>query len=148
MKNATQIQRRILITVFHCILVCCSLIGAFLLRFDFAIPTSELRGLYLGLGVAVPLKLAIFALVQMDRGWWKYSGISDLRRIILANAVASVALAPVLYLISHAHFPRSIYFVDALLCLFLTAGSRFFVRTYKEAFSEEVRGGHRGAAPE
>ncbi|MBV8730681.1 MAG: polysaccharide biosynthesis protein [Acidobacteriia bacterium] len=124
--------RRCWITFCHIAMVAVSLMTAFLLRFDFAIPRMETPHWTWGLQVVVPLKLTVFFFGRLHRGWWRLVGMPDLIRVFSANTVASVLFAATAYLTWGQAFPRSIYLLDFLLCFVLTAGARFAVRLYSE----------------
>ena len=103
-------------------------ISAFLLRFDFAIPASARRHLLFALVIWAVVKIVVFHLFALDRGWWRYTSVPDLLRLIAGNGVASTVASVVILFLSSPGFPRSIYFLDLLLCLSMTAGIRLGVR--------------------
>ena len=103
-------------------------ISAFLLRFDFAIPASARRHLLFALVIWAVVKIVVFHLFALDRGWWRYTSVPDLLRLIAGNGVASTVASVVILFLSSPGFPRSICFLDLLLCLSMTAGIRLGVR--------------------
>lgn len=113
------------------------------LRFDFSIPPSELPLLYQGIWIAVVVKMAVFYYSGISRGWWRYAGIADLHRVFLANLGGSVGFALVELAVAGARFPRSIYFIDFVVCFLLTAGARFSVRFYYESVLADVSSNNR-----
>jgi FlaA1/EpsC-like NDP-sugar epimerase len=78
--------------------------------------------------ILVPAKVLVFHLFKLDRGWWRYVSIRDLARLASANAVGTVLGGFFLLWFAPRGFPRSIYFLDFLLCFGLTAGARLAVR--------------------
>src|SRR5207249_7436594 len=120
-------NRRVLLGLCQVAIVALSLVAAFILRFDFVVPTPELPFLQHGLWIAVLLKLLVFYLARLHKGSWRFVGMKDLLRIFLANLVASVCFTSAALFLIGSRFPRSIYFVDFLLCFLLTAGARFAV---------------------
>ena len=50
---------------------------AFLLRFDFAIPGSMAKYLWWGLAVWIPVKLLVFRLTGLDRGWGRFASVHE-----------------------------------------------------------------------
>ena len=129
---------RLLIGVFHAGLFAVSLTAAFLLRFEFSVPLQEVSHLYAGLWIMLPVKITVFHLARLHRGWWRFVGMADLCRVLVANLVASVVFGVLARLLIGTAFPRSIYIIDFLLCLLATAGARFAVRFYYEAVAIEV----------
>src|SRR6266700_3106280 len=83
-------HRRRLIQLCHLLLVGFSLTFAFILRFDFSLPAAEAPLLYRGLLLAAVLKTAAFHFGRLDQGWWRFVGLRDLYRVLLANAAGSV----------------------------------------------------------
>ena len=105
---------------------------AFLLRFDFVVLPPFRAHLLAGICVWVPIKIVIFHLFRLDRGWWRYASVQDLTRVAVANLAASALGCLALLWFAPPAFPRSIYFLDFLLCLGMTAGARLAVRVVFE----------------
>lgn len=103
-------------------------VSAFLLRFDFAIPGAFRHYLLSALIIWVIVKVIVFHLSALDRGWWRYTSVSDLVRLIAGNIAGSIAASVAIMLLAAPGFPRSIYVLDFLLCLCMTAGIRLCVR--------------------
>ncbi|HEY3938280.1 MAG TPA: nucleoside-diphosphate sugar epimerase/dehydratase [Bryobacteraceae bacterium] len=131
-------HRRMVLRVLLASLVVGSLITAFLLRFEYAIPKSELRNLWGGLIIAVVIKMVAFYAAKCDRGGWRYSGIADLYLLLSANVLASLAFTVAVLLTYGWAFPRSVYCIDFLLCFLATAGARMAVRIYHESFANNT----------
>ncbi len=119
---------------------------AWLLRFDFAIPHTELSVFYRGLVIAVIAKMLVSVAMGMHRErWWGYQGFTDLMRAfehcVLASAVAGLAIFAFIGL----DFPRSVYFLDLILCFLLSGGSRFAARLQQELLTDwSKRHGQKG----
>lgn len=109
-----------------------SVVIAFLLRFDFSLPAGELRRLQLAILIAIPVKLAVFTILRIDRGWWTSVGAKDAVRLATANAIASLVLVGPMFLSIGRAFPRSIYIIDFLLCLAIVSSLRLGLRIFKE----------------
>jgi FlaA1/EpsC-like NDP-sugar epimerase len=100
---------------------------AFLLRFDLSVPRHFAPYVLAGVCVWVPSKILVFHYFELDRGWWRYVSIRDVARLAEANFVGSAIGCVVLWL-AFGGFPRSVYFLDFLLCFGMTAGARLGVR--------------------
>jgi FlaA1/EpsC-like NDP-sugar epimerase len=137
-KNYLVGYRFLLISAYNLFTIVTSVLSAFLLRFDFAIPKGDMIHLYLALPAACVLKLTIFQMANLQRGWWRYVGVADLLRVLIANVLSSSAFAIAMIGIAGRPFPRSIFFIDFLVCFVLTGGGRFAVRIYNEALVREV----------
>lgn len=110
-----------------------SAVAAFLLRFDLAIPSSFIRYLAYALPIWIMVKVAIFRLAKLDRGLWRYVSVIDVARLTVANLAASVLSCVLILAIAPSGFPRSIYFLDLIVCFLGTAGLRLIVRMVQEA---------------
>jgi FlaA1/EpsC-like NDP-sugar epimerase len=115
--------------------------ASFLLRFDFDLNEPYLSVFIKTLPVMLVVKLLLFALFKLSRGWWRYAGISDLLDIIKASLCSAVLFCGSVYLIhGFIHFPRSIFIIDALLTIVVMGGMRLAVRAYAEAAREVMAG--------
>jgi FlaA1/EpsC-like NDP-sugar epimerase len=116
-------------------------ITAFLLRFDFFIPANQSRPLRVAVAVWVVAKFVAFAALRLDRTSWRYVGVYDLQRLALANLAGSALGFLGIRLLAPAGFPRSVFLLDLVICLGLTAGMRVAVRMSMELWRQGHRGG-------
>ena len=100
---------------------------AFLLRFDLSMPAHYWPQVLASLYVWIPVKVLVFRSLGLDRGWWRYASVRDVVRVAAGNLVGSVLASLALLWIVPKGFPRSIYILDFLLCLGMTAGVRLAV---------------------
>ena len=105
---------------------------AFLLRFDFSIPYTYIQPLEHAAAVWLLVKLAAFKTLGLDRRWARYISISDLLRLAFSNLLGTVVSAAVLLLL-RAGVPRTVYAIDLLLCVTITAFVRIAVRLAAES---------------
>ena len=124
-------HRRAFIRFGEIITIACSLTLALELRFDFAVPSTELSRVLPALGLALITKLPLFYAFGMERGWWRFADIGDLCRILRSNVIGSMLFTASGTLLI-AGLPRSVYLIDFLLCFLALAGGRFGVRVYHE----------------
>ena len=71
---------RLLIGVFHAGWIAVSLVSAFLVRFEFLVTSEVITILSNGLWIVLPVKITVFHLARRHRGWWRFVGMTDLRR--------------------------------------------------------------------
>lgn len=110
-----------------------SVITAFLLRFDLSIPPREMAHLGFALSVWVVVKIIVFRLAKLDRGWWRLTSLHDLPRLAMGNLLGSLVGAFAILWLAPRGFPRSVYVLDLLICSLLTAGVRLAVKMFFEA---------------
>ncbi len=115
---------------------------AFLLRFDFSVPAFYVPVLMKAVTIWAPLKLVCFKAFGLDRRWARYFSINDLLRVVFSNAIASFVSLLVLVFI-RSGVPRSIYAIDWLVCVMLTAGVRISVRVIAESKQRQPVGADR-----
>ncbi len=125
------------IGIFQAWLVICSLILAWLLRFDFTLPYRLV--LLSAIPVLVLSRLATMAYVGLLRGWWRYAGIRDGIDILRAVGTGSILFWVVMRLILRATaFPRAIYVLEPLLTAALLSGVRVLSRVIAESVREDI----------
>jgi FlaA1/EpsC-like NDP-sugar epimerase len=108
-------------------------IFAFLLRFDLSLPPGEATHLGYALSVWIIVKIIVFRIAQLDRGWWRFVSLDDLPRLAMGNLVGSLLGAFVILWSAPRGFPRSVYVLDLLVCSLLTLGVRLAVRIFFDA---------------
>jgi len=121
----------------HLAIIVSSLTAAFLLRFDFSIPPDVVPIVKEALCIALVVKLPIFELAGFHRSLWRFADVTDLFRIFVGNAAATILFTGVTLLWIGPAMPRSVVVIDALLCLLGTALVRLSVRLYNEVRPSE-----------
>ncbi|MFZ2300259.1 MAG: nucleoside-diphosphate sugar epimerase/dehydratase [Gallionella sp.] len=106
---------------------------AYLLRFNFELPSRYVLEMQQTLLWVVPLQLIIFWQFSLYRGIWRYASTTDLRRIFLA-VMLSAAVIPLAFWMLRLSMvvPRAVLVIDPLLLILLMGGSRFAYRLWKE----------------
>jgi FlaA1/EpsC-like NDP-sugar epimerase len=98
--------------------------AAFWLRFDGFIPDYERQLFFEAVAWLVAIRGIVFIPFRLYEGLWRYTSISDLWNILLGVGLST----GIFYLLVHGYFgmvyPRSIFFVDTLLLIFLMGGVR------------------------
>src|SRR5262247_2760620 len=105
--------RQFWVIFIHISIFVASALSAFFVRFEFDIPHDELIHLYTATILWIPIKLVIFHIADLNRGSWRFVSVYDIRRLAIANTVASaIGFAGISFFTSG--FPRSIYAMDLL----------------------------------
>jgi FlaA1/EpsC-like NDP-sugar epimerase len=136
-------HRLVFIRLWHAGVIAFSLMTAFLVRFDFVFPSSEIPHLLVALAIALVAKMTVSYFLGIEHGWWRFAGTADLVKILFANVAGSALFTVITAIWSGPHFPRSVYFIDFLVCFLATAGARFSVRLYHEMVLSEVSSKHK-----
>jgi FlaA1/EpsC-like NDP-sugar epimerase len=123
--------RRPLIVGFHIVLIALANYLAFWIRFDGVI-SGEVMSLFREM---IPWLVVIrgltFVPLQLYKGLWRYTGIWDLRNVIVGVTGSTVLF----YILVHwiyglRGYPLSIFIIDSLLLIFFIGGSRLALRLY------------------
>ena len=104
---------------------------AYLLRFNFDIPPEYVTMMLSSLPWVVAVQAAIFLYFGLYRGIWRYASLPDLKRIMVAVAVAAATLTAIFFML-HVAVPRSVLVLDPILLAMTMAGSRLAYRMSKE----------------
>ncbi|HUW22935.1 MAG TPA: nucleoside-diphosphate sugar epimerase/dehydratase [bacterium] len=127
--------RRLFTIVVHFILVIIAYVGAFYLRFDFRLRSEYFPIILKTLPLLIIIKMAIFYYYGLFSGLWRYASIDDLWRIIKANFFSTaVFILGVVFIYNIVGYPRSIFFLDGILCIAFIGGLRFVTRLFIEIF--------------
>jgi FlaA1/EpsC-like NDP-sugar epimerase len=125
-------RRPIVIYVFQAMLVSCSLLFGWALRFDFSLPQRRVL-LTSGL-LLIAVRLASLRIFNLNHGWWHFASVSDALNILKAVGVGSVAFYGAnRYLFGVVSFPRSVYILEAVLTACFLAGTRLASRVLAES---------------
>jgi FlaA1/EpsC-like NDP-sugar epimerase len=119
-----------------------SAVAAFLLRFDFSLPTAYFRYLAYALPIWILVKMAVFIAAKLDRGISGYLSVQDIVRIALGNITASTVSCIIILSIAPLGFPRSIYFLDLMICFLATSGLRVSAYMIEVATSNHQGSNH------
>ena len=112
-------------------LIVCSLVCAWLLRFEFRMPDPGV--LWTAALVLVMIRLAVMPFFNLMHGWWRYTGLSDSLDVLKAVLAGSLLFfAMVRYGLQLKAFPLSIYALEALITFTLLMGVRVLSRLLVE----------------
>ncbi len=112
-----------------------SVIGSYLLRFDFSIPESMFQNIYYLIGVLLFSKISVNIVFRVYKGLWRYTSVRDLINIIKASSAGTVLSAALsLMVLGFVAVPRSIFIIDYILSSIGFVSTRAFVRIYSNRF--------------
>src|SRR6266852_6167311 len=137
MPDLLLLHRRAVIAFFQIILVCSSLLSAWLLRFDFSLPYRSL--LITAMPILVLIRLGAMAYFGLFRGWWKYAGVRDGMDILKAVGAGTVLFWVIMrFVLRTTAFPRTVFVLEALLTAGLLVGVRLLSRVVAESVRENL----------
>src|SRR6266496_553082 len=123
-------KRRLAAMLLDVVLVSVAYYGAFRLKFEGGTaPPGYMAAYQATLGIVIALKVITFGLFGMYRGAWRYTGMVDLYRTLVAIAVSSTAL----YWYVHWRVPAlatsNVLYIDALLTAAFVLSARLSFRS-------------------
>lgn len=122
--------RRLPIVGLHIGLIVLSNYVAFWLRFDGSIPRAQIESFWAMLPWLLTIRGLIFIPFRLYEGLWRYTSILELRNIIAGVGLSTVVFYLIVQQFSVPDYPRSIYFIDTLVLIFLMGGVRLARRLY------------------
>lgn len=123
---------RMLLAFVHDVSACAfAWFAAFWLRFNFYVPELYQNLAWQTVGWVVAIHAPIFVGFGLYRGIWRFASLHDLRRIVLALLVATLAV-PAAMLMLQTRPPRSVFIMMPILMLVAMGGSRIFYRVWRE----------------
>ena len=85
---------------------------------------------------SLPPALAIYIPIcwfsGLYRGIWRFASLTDLRRIIMAVAIASVAVIVIVFMFRLPGIPRSVLILHPVLVIMAMGGGRFAYRAWRD----------------
>lgn len=123
---------RTLLAFAHDIAACAvAWMAAFWLRFNTFVPPLYAELALQTVGWVVLIHVPFFVGFGLYRGIWRYASLYDLRRIILAVLVATLACAAAMLMLQERP-PRSVFLMMPVLLIVMMGGSRFVYRLWRE----------------
>ena len=133
-----MLKRRIWLVVgFQALLVFSSVIFAWLLQFDFTLPYRDI--LIMAVPILVVIRLLCLRMFNLHRGWWSFSGVTEAIAILKAVTVGTLVFFVVMRVLKIDAFPRSIYFIEAMLTAGLLAVSRLLSRVLADSMRQAAK---------
>jgi FlaA1/EpsC-like NDP-sugar epimerase len=109
------------------LLISCSWYFAWLLRFEFTLPSTSL--ILAALPALLILRLVSMTLYNLLDGYWRYTGVRDIEDLVKSVALGSFGFVVVIrYLMAIKTLPISIYILEAVLTTALLGGARLACR--------------------
>jgi UDP-GlcNAc:undecaprenyl-phosphate GlcNAc-1-phosphate transferase len=130
-------KRRIMEVLLDFLFICSSYYLSYFLRFEGStLLEANLHVLSSSLVWVILIKMSCFFVSGVYGGVWRYAGLSDFFTVFKAVSLGSIS--SILFLTFRFRFQdysRAVFFIDWLILLFLTLGSRFMFRILGEFLS-------------
>ena len=107
--------------------------GAFLLRFNFNIPSEQIALIKETIVIVFVVEAITSIFFGLYKGTWRFASLTDLKRILVSLFTSSVILVLILFIINtEPDVPRSILILNPILLILMMSGSRIIYRAFKE----------------
>jgi FlaA1/EpsC-like NDP-sugar epimerase len=108
-------------------------VAAFYLRFNFDPPDEYFELMWELLPWVLAVHAALFWILRLYRGLWRYASLPDLQRIAMSAGVAALAVpAMFTYMRIGLPVPRTVYVLTPLLLALAMGGDRLAYRAWRE----------------
>ncbi|MGH7784664.1 MAG: polysaccharide biosynthesis protein, partial [Candidatus Binatia bacterium] len=125
LKSIILKYRRFLIVELHIVLIALANYLAFSIRFDGAIPAQEKAVMITMMPWLILIRGVVFVPLQLYKGLWRYTGIWDLRNVIVGVLASTLIFyVTVHWIFAAGYYPLSIFIIDSLLLICFMGGSR------------------------
>ena len=118
--------------------------GAYALRFEFHF-AGEIGNFFAILPFLLVIKIVVFYGYGLYQGMWRYTGISDMWRLVQAVGISSMILVFLVLFVNRFNgFSRGVFILDGILTFMLVGGMRVGIRAmYQYRFDEMDEKGDR-----
>jgi FlaA1/EpsC-like NDP-sugar epimerase len=126
-------HRRLVIIAVHLGIATATNFAAFLLRFDGAIPPEPMLLFTRMLPALLAIRLVSFIPFRLYEGLWRYTGVWDLRNIVLAVLTGSGTFYLLTrWLLAPRDYPAAVLLMDSILLVSCLGGVRLIGRIYRD----------------
>ena len=105
---------------------------AFILRYNFDIPSNEVNTFFHSLLIVLPVHLLIAYYLGIHRATWQYFSFDNLKNLILL-AITVTLVTSSIFLMLRLSVPRSVLVIHPILSITVLGGSRYLYRYFKES---------------
>lgn len=118
-----------------------SFLGAFWIRFDFAIPDQYYHTIFQWLPIFILIKLGIFNICKVYKKIYRYTSLYDVLYLFKIGLLSTVFLV-ILFKITEGFqgFPRSVFLLDFFITFILTSAISIFIRLFFYKFNKISNG--------
>ena len=137
--------RNKLLMLLDMILICVSILFAYVLRFidgsfsdiDMVLQEQIKNEILHIIIVALIVKMIGFSLLKLYRSLWEYAGTHEVGYILLASLLCNSIMQGYIYVLQ-LHVPRGIFIITMLTDVFLIGGARFAYRMFRRVVMGEM----------
>jgi FlaA1/EpsC-like NDP-sugar epimerase len=139
----TNLKRTFFFTVLDLFAIAASTYIAFLLRFDFAIPSQYIPDIYKSFFILGALRILLFYFLDIYKVSWRYFSFKDQVQITYILISSTILFTILVYLFRGSFFagyPRSVIPIEFMLTFLFILSSRVSKRFFLEVYSKHSLG--------
>jgi FlaA1/EpsC-like NDP-sugar epimerase len=113
-----------------------SVLVAFSLRFDFNIPQTHIKAMYLSALILIVSRVVLFYYYRVYDISWRHFGFKDTTSLVYVTVFSTLVLLAATYLLRGTEYiiPRSIIAIEFFISLFMILALRISKRLYLESY--------------
>ena len=125
--------RRLVVFVHDVLAAGIAWMAAFWLRFNFDVPSDYQELMLESLPWVLGIHAAVFWVLRLYRGLWRYASLPDLQNLAIAIGIAALAVPAAFALVRMGIFiPRTVYVLTPVLLGLAMGGNRLAYRAWRE----------------
>jgi FlaA1/EpsC-like NDP-sugar epimerase/lipopolysaccharide/colanic/teichoic acid biosynthesis glycosyltransferase len=138
-KNYLISRRRIVLSLILVMQAVLSNYIAILIRFDLTFPPALVIKYLRYLPILAVIRVSVYILSKMDKSVIRYAGIDDMLKIVKSATIGSSIFLILVRLILHdKSYSSSIFVLDWMVFILMSAGMRVLFRLYRENFQFQI----------
>jgi FlaA1/EpsC-like NDP-sugar epimerase len=143
--NKTKSKRRAFFLLCDIFLISAAMYISFWSRFNGDIPSNYEKTLPYYIGLALIIKLFYLIVFNVYDISWRYVGLDELIKVVKAMILGSLTLGMIMFFFrtiepfSGPGFPRSIFIIDFIFCLFFIGSLRASKRLLTEGLKSTLK---------
>jgi len=117
---------------------------AYVIRFESGLPGLQLTYFISTLPLVMVVKITLFYCFGLYQTIWRHVGVRDFINILKAVVLSTlIIMALILMYTRFEFFSRTVFVIDAMLCLLLVSGAHFSLRVLREYLESQPRDNRR-----
>jgi UDP-GlcNAc:undecaprenyl-phosphate GlcNAc-1-phosphate transferase len=139
--KALQVNLQRFIQIFiDLALIAASYYLAYLIRFESGLPGLQVSYFMKTLPVVIAVKIVLFYYFGLYQTIWRHVSVRDFVNILKAVCMSSLVIVAVILMYARFEFfSRTVFVIDAMLCLLLVSGAHFSLRILREYLESQPR---------
>lgn len=129
MLNQLRNYRFYIVLGMDLLLICCALLGAYLIRFDFVLKPAHYQQILILLPMMILVKIPFLVYFRAYQGMYRYTSLDDMWKLLKAVSVSTLTVILLILIIYRFQgYSRAVFLIDAGLTFLFLGGFRLMIR--------------------